>query len=85
VKYYRFHEYNPKDWKNTEELLAMGATHYGTNMFGDISLRKFVMLMSDEDALAAKLRFGHEVDIYEMSQDEIDTLRNTGYIKDNHK
>lgn len=85
MKYYRFHEFNPDNWDNTEAILAMGATHYGTNMFGDIVIIKFVIQMSDEDAVASKLRFGNSVDIHEMSQNEILVLRDTGYIRENHK
>lgn len=81
MKYYRFHEYNPDEWDNTETILAMGATHYGTNMIGDVVLRKFVIRLSEEDVLAAILKFGDKVDISLMKKDEIEFLKAQGYIK----
>lgn len=76
-KYYQIVETQP----NTRFILEECAVHYGSIILGARLYKKFVARLEDEEALVLKLQYAGEIDLYEMSAEEIQSLTMLGFIQ----
>lgn len=82
MTYYQIIETDPIDWQDTELILdTFHGVHYGTVKLNEGIYRKFVVKLSPESLLMAKLSLSHRVSIEEMTKRELERLGNLGYIK----
>ena len=79
---YRLIEHNTTGWGDTTLAISMGATHYGTIIVNDVGvLRKFVIDLTEDELIIAKLKFSHRVSFEVMDENEISLLTLLNYIK----
>jgi hypothetical protein len=76
-------EYEPKTWDNTNAIIRMGGKHYSTLMKNNTHAlyRKFVIHLSEEELVVAKLTLGNEVSIDSVPDHEVYYLKASGYMK----
>ena len=80
MTYYNIVETAPRDWKDTNTILNMGGTHYGTIVRGQGWLRKFVIDLTDEELVIIKLTLSSEVTITKLTDGEVAKFKKRHYL-----
>lgn len=81
-KYYELQEYIRfgENEKFTEDIISLGGKHYENNTYGSLLIKRFCILLSEEELIFAKLKFGIDVGIFEISKNKLDFLLSSGFI-----
>ncbi len=83
MTWYRVIEYNPNSWEDTNTILErLGGIHYHTMFFGGDTYRKFALELTEADLIIARLSLSNKVSIDVFETDELERLKDLGYVKD---
>lgn len=79
MAYYRIVDttIGPRDRKY---LIGLGAKHLGTKVSDTAIYRKFVLDVAEDELLVLKLTLDHSADISQLTEQEINYLKETGYL-----
>ena len=81
--WYKIIEKNPKGWTTSDELILKNAIHIGT--YRDLqscTYRKWIINLTEEEAILIKLVHGSEIIFKELDQQEYFDMVNRMYIVD---
>lgn len=82
MRYYWLLEINAIDGGDVNAALAeeLGAIHVSTNVLGGSHIRRYIKMISEEEATALTLMVGDRVSIWPVSEEERKELISRGYI-----